>query len=101
LIFLQAFEEFAKQYPNVTWDIKQDQSRTSSTPRRACFGDNPSDLIRLPTLVTFTIRDCKNFDDYAAAFGWDDGLCRSLIRIASQTALAVLVRCMRWVSTTA
>lgn len=67
-------EEFTKQYPNVTWDIKQDQftNLINATPR-LLSGDNPPDLIRLPTLVTFA-RDgqLKNLDEYAAAFGWDE-----------------------------
>ena len=66
-------EEFAKQYPNVTWDIKQDQftNLINSTPRLLA-GDNAPDLIRLPTMVSFA-KDglLKNLDDYATAFGWD------------------------------
>jgi raffinose/stachyose/melibiose transport system substrate-binding protein len=67
-------EEFAKQYPNVTWDIKQDQftNLINSTPR-LLSGDNPPDLIRLPTMVSFANQGLlKNLDDYAAAFGWDE-----------------------------
>jgi raffinose/stachyose/melibiose transport system substrate-binding protein len=66
-------DEFAKQFPNVTWDIKQDQftNLINSTPRLLA-GDNAPDLIRLPTMVSFA-KDglLKNLDDYAAAFGWD------------------------------
>ena len=66
-------DEFAKQFPNVTWDIKQDQfaNLINETPRLLA-GDNPPDLIRLPTLVSFA-KDglLKNLDDYATAFGWD------------------------------
>jgi raffinose/stachyose/melibiose transport system substrate-binding protein len=66
-------EEFSKQYPNVTWDIKQDQftNLINETPRLLA-GDNPPDLIRLPTMVSFA-KDglLKNLDDYATAFGWD------------------------------
>jgi raffinose/stachyose/melibiose transport system substrate-binding protein len=67
-------EEFTKQFPNVTWDIKQDQftNLINSTPR-LLSGDNPPDLIRLPTMVTFANQGLlKNLDDYAAAFGWDE-----------------------------
>jgi raffinose/stachyose/melibiose transport system substrate-binding protein len=64
---------FTKQYPNVTWDIKQDQftNLMSSTPRLLA-GDNPPDLIRLPSMVTL-VKDglLKNLDDYVTAFGWD------------------------------
>ena len=66
-------EEFTKQFPNVTWDIKQDQftNLMSSTPR-LLSGDNPPDLIRLPSMVSL-VKDglLKNLDDYATAFGWD------------------------------
>jgi raffinose/stachyose/melibiose transport system substrate-binding protein len=66
--------EFTKQFPNVTWDIKQDQftNLINETPRLLA-SDNPPDLIRLPTFVTFA-KDglLKNLDDYATAFGWND-----------------------------
>jgi raffinose/stachyose/melibiose transport system substrate-binding protein len=66
-------EEFTRQYPNVTWDIKQDQftNLMNATPR-LLSGDNPPDLIRLPTMVSL-VKDglLKNLDEYAAAFGWD------------------------------
>ncbi len=67
-------EEFSKQYPNVTWDIKQDQftNLINSTPR-LLSGDNPPDLIRLPTMVSFAKQGLlKNLDEYAAAFGWNE-----------------------------
>ena len=67
-------EEFTKQYPNVTWDIKQDQftNLINETPR-LLSGDNPPDIIRLPTFVTFA-KDglLMNLDKYATAFGWND-----------------------------
>ena len=46
-------EEFTKQNPNVTWDIKQDQFQNliNATPR-LLSGDSPPDLIRLPTMVS-------------------------------------------------
>lgn len=67
-------EEFTKQYPNVTWDIKQDQfaNLINETPR-LLSGDNPPDLIRLPTMVSFAKQGLlMNLDEYAAAFGWDE-----------------------------
>lgn len=67
-------EEFTNQYPNVTWDIKQDQftNLINSTPR-LLSGDNPPDLIRLPTMVSFANQGLlMNLDDYAAAYGWDE-----------------------------
>jgi raffinose/stachyose/melibiose transport system substrate-binding protein len=66
-------EEFTRQHPNVTWDIKQDQFQNliNATPR-LLSGDNPPDLIRLPTMVSL-VKDglLKNLDGYAAGFGWD------------------------------
>ena len=66
-------EEFTKQFPNVTWKISQDQfsNLMTSTPRLLA-GDNPPDLIRLPTMVSL-VKDnlLKNLDGYVSAFGWD------------------------------
>ncbi|MBW4438866.1 MAG: extracellular solute-binding protein [Pleurocapsa minor GSE-CHR-MK-17-07R] len=67
-------EEFSVQYPNVTWDISQDQfaNLINATPR-LLSGDNPPDLIRLPTLVSFATQGLvMNLDTYAEAFGWND-----------------------------
>ncbi len=67
-------EEFTRQFPNVTWDIKQDQfSNLMTATPRLLSGDNPPDLIRLPTMVTL-VQDglLKNLDEYAEAFGWND-----------------------------
>lgn len=67
-------EEFSAQYPNVTWDISQDQfaNLINATPR-LLSGDNPPDLIRLPTLVSFATQGLlMNLDTYAEAFGWND-----------------------------
>lgn len=67
-------DEFAKQYPNVTWDISQDQftNLINSTPR-LLSSDTPPDLMRLPTMVSFANQGLlKNLDGYAEAFGWDE-----------------------------
>lgn len=67
-------EEFSVQYSNVTWDIQQDQfaNLINSTPR-LLSGDNPPDLMRLPTLVSFANQGLlMNLDEYATAFGWDE-----------------------------
>ena len=65
--------EFTKQFPNVTWNISQDQftNLTNSTPRLLA-SDNPPDLIRLPTMVSL-VKDglLKNLDSYVTSFGWD------------------------------
>jgi raffinose/stachyose/melibiose transport system substrate-binding protein len=65
--------EFTKQYPNVTWNITQDQftNLINETPR-VLASDNPPDLIRLPTLTSFAKEGLlKNLDSYAKGFGWD------------------------------
>ena len=67
-------EEFTKQYPNVTWDISQDQfaNLITSTPL-VLASDNAPDLLRLPTMVSFA-KDglLMNLDGYATTFGWND-----------------------------
>jgi raffinose/stachyose/melibiose transport system substrate-binding protein len=66
-------EEFTKQYPNVTWDISQDQfANLITTTPLVLASDNPPDLLRLPTMVSFA-KDglLMNLDNYAKQFGWD------------------------------
>jgi raffinose/stachyose/melibiose transport system substrate-binding protein len=67
-------EEFTKQFPNVTWDISQDQfaNLITSTPL-VLASDNAPDLLRLPTMVSFA-KDglLMDLDSYATAFGWND-----------------------------
>ena len=66
-------EEFTKQFPNVTWDIKQDQfANLITTTPLLLAGDIPPDLLRLPTMVSFA-KDglLMELDGYATAFGWD------------------------------
>ncbi len=57
----------------MTWNISQDQftNLMTATPR-LLSGDNPPDLIRLPSMVSL-VKDglLKNLDGYATAFGWD------------------------------
>jgi raffinose/stachyose/melibiose transport system substrate-binding protein len=66
-------KEFTKQFPNVTFSIKEDMFATlmENSPR-VLSGDNPPDLIRLPS-ISDLVKDglLKNLDDYATAFGWD------------------------------
>jgi raffinose/stachyose/melibiose transport system substrate-binding protein len=67
-------DEFKKQYPNVTWNITLDQftNLINETPRLLA-SDNPPDLIRLPTFVTFAKNGLlMNLDKYATAYGWND-----------------------------
>jgi len=65
-------DEFTKQYPNVKWDIREDQFAviTQNAPR--VLADDPPDLMRLPQ-VSELVKDglLKNMDGYAQAFGWD------------------------------
>ena len=70
----QLTEEFTKQYPNVTWNISMEQfANLITTTPMLLSSDNPPDLIRLPTMVSFAQDGLlKNFDEYAAAFGWSD-----------------------------
>jgi len=66
-------KEFTKQFPNVTFNIKEDlfQTLMENSPR-VLAGDNPPDLIRLPS-ISDLVKDglLKNLDNYATAFGWD------------------------------
>jgi raffinose/stachyose/melibiose transport system substrate-binding protein len=66
-------EEFSKQFPNVTWNIREDQfsNLIAQTPR-LLSSDNPPDLIRLPTMVGL-VKDglLLNLEPYVTAFGWD------------------------------
>ncbi|MFH1524899.1 MAG: extracellular solute-binding protein [Chloroflexota bacterium] len=67
-------EEFTKQYPNVTWDISQDQfaNLITSTPL-VLASDNAPDLLRLPTMVSFAQDGLlMDLDSYATAYGWND-----------------------------
>lgn len=65
-------DEFSKQYPNVKWDIREDQFAviTQNAPR--VLADDPPDLMRLPQ-VSELAKDnlLKNMDGYAQAFGWN------------------------------
>jgi raffinose/stachyose/melibiose transport system substrate-binding protein len=63
---------FHKQYPNVTWKIRQDQFAviTQNAPL-VLNGPNPPDIMRLPQ-VSGLVKDhlLKNLDGYFKAFGW-------------------------------
>ena len=64
--------EFSRQYPNVKWDIREDQFAviTQNAPR--VLADDPPDLMRLPQVSELVKDDLlKNLDPYASAFGWD------------------------------
>jgi raffinose/stachyose/melibiose transport system substrate-binding protein len=66
-------EEFTKQFPNVTWNIRSDQfaNLMQETPNLLA-SDNPPDLIRLPSMINLA-KDGQllNLDPYVTAYGWD------------------------------
>jgi raffinose/stachyose/melibiose transport system substrate-binding protein len=70
----QLTEEFTKQFPNVTWDITMEQfANLITTTPLLLASDNPPDMIRLPTMVSFAQDGLlKNLDDNATTFGWND-----------------------------
>ncbi|MBP2708394.1 extracellular solute-binding protein [Microbispora sp. RL4-1S] len=64
--------EFSKQFPNVKFDIREDQFAviTQNAPR--VLADDPPDLMRLPQVSELVKNNLlKNLDGYAKAFGWD------------------------------
>ncbi|WP_127473258.1 ABC transporter substrate-binding protein [Microbacterium sulfonylureivorans] len=66
-------EEFTKQFPNVTFDIREDQFAviTQNAPR--VLQDSPPDLMRLPQMSELASDGLLlNLDPYAEAFGWTD-----------------------------
>lgn len=65
--------EFTKQFPNVTFDIREDQFAviTQNAPR--VLQDNPPDLMRLPQMSELASGNLLlDLDPYAEAFGWTD-----------------------------
>jgi len=64
---------FTKQYPSVTWNIRQDAFAviTQDAPL-VLSGPNPPDLMRLPTWSGL-VKDhlLMNLDGYFNTFGWD------------------------------
>ncbi|WP_082377527.1 ABC transporter substrate-binding protein [Micromonospora sp. NRRL B-16802] len=66
-------DEFSKQHPNVTFNIREDQFTVivENAPR-VMASDNSPDIIRLPTMVDL-VKDnlLKNLDPYFTAYGWD------------------------------
>jgi raffinose/stachyose/melibiose transport system substrate-binding protein len=65
-------EEFTAQFPNVTFEIREDQFAvlTQNAPR--VLVDDPPDLMRLPQMSELASDGLLlNLDSYAEAFGWD------------------------------
>lgn len=66
-------EEFTKQFPNVTFDIKEDQfANLMENSPRVLAEDGAPDLIRLPSMSDLVANELlKNLDGYFTEFGWD------------------------------
>jgi raffinose/stachyose/melibiose transport system substrate-binding protein len=76
-------EEFTKQFPNVTFNIKEDQFKNlmENSPR-VLAGDNAPDLIRLPSISDLVVDGLlKNLDGYFTEFGWDKFPASQLVQL--------------------
>lgn len=68
----ELLDEFSAQFPNVTFDVREDQFAvlTQNAPR--VLVDDPPDLMRLPQMSELASDGLLlNLDPYAEAFGWD------------------------------
>ena len=76
-------EEFTKQFPNVTFDIKEDQfANMMENSPRILSEDNPPDLIRLPSLTDLVANNLLlNLDTYFTEFGWDKFPAGQLVQL--------------------
>ncbi|WP_336921056.1 ABC transporter substrate-binding protein [Aquipuribacter sp. SD81] len=66
-------DAFMEEYPNVTWEVREDQFAvlTQNAPR--VLADDPPDLMRLPQVSELAADGLLlNMDPYAEAFGWDE-----------------------------
>lgn len=66
-------DEFTRQFPNVTFDIREDQFAviTQNAPR--VLQDSPPDLMRLPQMSELATDGLLlDLDPYAEGFGWTD-----------------------------
>ncbi|MFI9816351.1 ABC transporter substrate-binding protein [Saccharothrix variisporea] len=65
-------DEFARQRPNVTWDIREEQFDVLTRNAPRVLADEPPDLMRLPQ-VSEVVRAglLRDLDGYARALGWD------------------------------
>jgi raffinose/stachyose/melibiose transport system substrate-binding protein len=79
---ISLMNEFTKQYPNVKWNIRQDQFAviTQNAPR--VLASDPPDIMRLPS-ISDLVKDglLKNLDGYAAAYGWDKWPSSELVQV--------------------
>lgn len=76
-------EEFSSQFPNVTFDIKEDQFAVmmENSPRILSEPGGP-DLIRLPSITDLvTNNQLLNLDTYFTEFGWDAFPASQLVQL--------------------
>ena len=76
-------EEFTKQFPNVTFDIKEDQfANMMETTPRLLSEDNAPDLVRLPSMSDLVANNLlMNLDGYFEEFGWDQFPASQLVQL--------------------
>jgi raffinose/stachyose/melibiose transport system substrate-binding protein len=71
-LFSDLAAEFENQFPNVTFNIREDQFAviTQNAPR--VLADSETDIMRLPQMSELASDGLLlNLDPYAASFGWD------------------------------
>lgn len=65
-------DEFTKQFPNVIWEVREDQFAVITQNALRVLADDPPDLMRLPSILDAAKAGLLlNLDDYAKAYGWD------------------------------
>ncbi|WP_417307851.1 ABC transporter substrate-binding protein [Devosia sp.] len=76
-------EEFTRQFPNVTFDIKEDQfANMMETTPRLLSEDNAPDLVRLPSMSDLVANNLLlNLDGYFEEFGWDQFPASQLVQL--------------------
>jgi raffinose/stachyose/melibiose transport system substrate-binding protein len=76
-------EEFTKQFPHVTFDIKEDQfANLMENSPRVLSEDGAPDLIRLPSMSDLVANGLlKNMDGYFTDFGWDKFPASQLVQL--------------------
>lgn len=71
-LFAELAKEFEKQYPNVTFEIREDQFAVLTTNAPRTLADTDTDIMRLPQMSELASDGLlMNLDAYAAEFGWD------------------------------
>ena len=99
-------EEFTKQFPNVTFDIKEDQfTNLMENSPRVLAGDNAPDLIRLPSISDLVVDGLLEEHGrllHRVRLGQVPRLAaRPAARQRRAAVRAAKARSMRWASTTA